>query len=136
MKVGIPFWENKVSPVLDTASRLLVVETEGGRVISRFELYLDERDLAKRGLRIQGLGLETLICGAVTRHFSDMLTSYGIHIVSGISGQPDEVLGAWFSGKLGEGKFLMPGWSKNNLQEQLSTPILKSGYKPKSVVEW
>ena len=135
MKVGIPFWENKVSPVLDTASRLLVVEAEGGRVISRFELYLDERDLAKRGLRIQGLGLDTLICGAVTRHFSDMLTSYGIHIVSGISGQPDEVLGAWFDGKLGEGKFLMPGWSKHNLREQLSAPILKSEYKPKSAVE-
>ena len=135
MKIAIPVWENKVSPVLDTAARLLVVEAEGRGVISRFELYLDERDLAKRGLRIQGLGLDTLICGAVTRHFSDMLTSYGIHIVSGISGQPDEVLGAWFDGKLGEGKFLMPGWSKHNLREQLSAPILKSEYKPKSAVE-
>ena len=135
MKIAIPVWENKVSPVLDTASRLLVVESEGRGVISRFELYLDERDLSKRGLRIQGLGLDTLICGAVTRHFSDMLTSYGIHIVSGISGQPDEVLGAWFNGKLGEGKFLMPGWSKNNLQERLSSLNLKSGYKTKPEVE-
>jgi predicted Fe-Mo cluster-binding NifX family protein len=59
MKIAIPVWENKVSPVLDTASRLLIVELKEGGEMSRFEIYLDERDLTRRCIRIQGLGIDT-----------------------------------------------------------------------------
>ena len=129
MKIAIPVWENKVSPVLDTASRLLVVELKEGGEMSRFEIYLDERDLTRRSLRIQGLGIDTLLCGAVTRYFSDMLTTSGINIVPGFSGQPDEVLQACFEGRLGRGDFLMPGWNKEHLQEQIDSLNLKGAYK-------
>ena len=64
MKIAMPVWENKISPVLDTASRLLVLEMKEGGAISRYEIFLDERDLSKRCLRIMGLGVDTLICGA------------------------------------------------------------------------
>ena len=37
MKIAIPIWEgDKISPVLDTALRLLVVETENKSEVSRF----------------------------------------------------------------------------------------------------
>lgn len=119
MKVAIPVWENRVSPVLDTASRLLVVEVKEDGDVSRFEIFLDERDLSRRCLRIQGLGIDTLICGAVTRHFSEMLKASGIDIIPGISGQPDEVLNACFEGKLARAKYLMPGLSREGLQEKI-----------------
>jgi predicted Fe-Mo cluster-binding NifX family protein len=135
MKIAIPVWENKVSPVLDTASRLLVVELKEGGEMSRFEIYLDERDLTRRCLRIQGLGIDTLICGAVTRYFSDMLTTSGINIVPGFSGRPDEVLDACFEGKLGQGEFLMPGWSREHIREQLDSLNFKGLYKPKLEAE-
>ncbi len=131
MKIAIPVWENKISPVLDTASRLLVVElTESGQM-SRFEIYLDERNLTRRCLRIQDLGIDTLLCGAVTRHFSDMLKSGGVTIVPGFSGQPDDVLQACFEGEVGQGDLLMPGWSKDYLQEQIDGLNLKGAYKGK-----
>ena len=119
MKIAIPVWENKISPVLDTASRLLVVEVKAGGDMSRFEVYLDERDLSKRSLRIMGLGVDTVICGAVTRHFSDMLKALGIDIVTGISGQPDDVLHACFEGRLAHSKYLMPGWSREGVAEKM-----------------
>jgi predicted Fe-Mo cluster-binding NifX family protein len=119
MKLAIPVWENKVSPVLDTASRLLVVEVKEDGEVSRFEIFLDERDLSRRCLRIQGLGIDTLICGAVTRHFSEMLKASGIDIIPGISGQPDEVLNACFEGNLAHTKYLMPGLSREVLQEKI-----------------
>jgi predicted Fe-Mo cluster-binding NifX family protein len=50
MKIATPVWENKVSPVLETASRLLVVELKEGGEMSRFEIYLDQRDLSRRCL--------------------------------------------------------------------------------------
>ena len=112
MKIAMPVWENKISPVLDTASRLLVLEMKEGGAMSRYEIFLDERDLSKRCLRIVGLGVDTLICGAVTRHFSDMLEALGIDLIPGISGQPDDVLHACFEGRLAHSKYLMPGWSR------------------------
>ena len=117
MKIAIPVWENKVSPVLDTASRLMVVELNEKGPTSRFEIYLDERDLSRRCLRIQCLCVDTLICGAVTRHFSDLLKASGIELIQGISGQPEAVLNAYLDGTLAHSKYLMPGSSLSELRE-------------------
>jgi predicted Fe-Mo cluster-binding NifX family protein len=117
MKIAIPVWENKVSPVLDTASRLMVVELKAEGPMSRFEIYLDERDLSRRCLRIQDLCVDTLICGAVTRHFSEMLKASGINLIQGISGQPETVLNAYLDGTLALSKHLLPGSNLFELDE-------------------
>jgi len=113
MKIAIPIWEDRISPVLDTASRLLIIELVNQKETSRFEIYLDEQDLSRRSNRIQGLGVDTLICGAISRPFSSILEAFGIDIVHGISGHPEEVLKAYLHGTLFCPKFLMPGCSGN-----------------------
>jgi predicted Fe-Mo cluster-binding NifX family protein len=122
MKIAIPVWEDKVSPVLDTALRLMVVELKEGGPSTRFEIYLDERDLSRRCMRIQDLRVDTLICGAVTRHFSELLKASGINLIQGISGQPEEVLNAYLDGTLAHSKYLMPGSNQVELHEG-QTPI-------------
>ena len=112
MKIGIPIWEDKISPVLDTASRLLVVETEGQKESSRFETYLDVHDTAHRCFRIQGLGVDILICGAVSRRLLEKLMALGMQIIPGISGHPEEVLKAYLHGNIGDARFLMPGFKR------------------------
>jgi len=112
MKIGIPIWEDKISPVLDTASRLLVVETEGEKESSRFETYLDVQDIARRCFRIQGIGVDILICGAVSRRLLEKLMALGVQIISGISGPPEDVLRAYLRGNIDDAKFLMPGFKR------------------------
>ena len=121
MKIAIPVWEDKVSPVLDTASRLLVVELEDQKEASRFETYLDEQDLSRRCIRIRRLGVDTLICGAISRGFSKILEASGIHIVSGISGHPEDVLDAYLNGNLFRSKFFMPGYQRNDYAQGKKT---------------
>jgi predicted Fe-Mo cluster-binding NifX family protein len=75
------------------------------------------------------LGVNGLICGAVTRRLSDMLGDSGIHIVPGVSGHPDEVLDACLQGRLAHSKFLMPGWSVRGLEECLKGLNLKAREK-------
>jgi len=118
MRIAIPVWENKVSPVLDAASRLMVVEFKEGGPSTRFEIYLDERDLSRRCMRIQDLCVDTLICGAVTRHFSELLKAAGIKLIQGISGQPEAVLNAYLDGTLAHSKYLMPGSDPLEWQEE------------------
>ena len=115
MKIGIPVWEDKISPVMDTACRLLVVEVDGKREASRFETYLDVRGVTDRCFRIQGLGLDTLICGAISRPFCRGLMASGIKIIQGISGHPEDVLDAYLHGNLLDSRFLMPGFVKERV---------------------
>lgn len=113
MKIAIPIWDDKVSPVLDTASRLLIVEVEDQSEASRFEIYLDDQDLPRRCYRIQGLELDILICGAVSHPFLRMLTASGIDIIPEISGRIEDVLKAYLQGNLFHSRFLMPGCKRN-----------------------
>ncbi len=113
MKIGIPIWENKISPVLDTASRLLVVETDGQMENSRFETYMDVQDLSHKCFRIQGTGVDILICGAVSKRFLEKLVALGVQIISGISGNPEDVLNAYLEGNIDDAKFLMPGFKRD-----------------------
>lgn len=113
MKIAIPIWNDRISPVLDTASRLLIVEVNNQGERSRFEIYLDERDLSRRCLRIQDMEVDILICGALSRPLSRMLMASGIDVIPEISGKVEQVLMSYLQGNLFRSKFLMPG-SKNN----------------------
>ena len=109
MRVAVPVWENRISPVLDTASRLLIIEVENQREASRFEIYLDDQDLYRRCFRIQNLGVDILICGAISRPYFRRLMATGINVISGISGHPEDILKAYLQGTLSYSRYSMPG---------------------------
>lgn len=113
MRIAIPIWDDKISPVLDTASKLLVVEVEDQKEASRFEIYLDEHELSRRCIRIRGMDVDLLICGAVSRPFHRMLMGSGINIIQDISGHPEDVLEAYLHGRLLHSGFFMPGCKGN-----------------------
>jgi predicted Fe-Mo cluster-binding NifX family protein len=117
MKAAIPIWEGKVSPVLDTALKLLVIEVDNKKEISRFEAHLDDLNLSRRCSRILGLGVDTLICGAISRPFYRMLVAGGINVVPWVSGFTEDVLEAYLSGKLFDSRFLMPGCNWQEREE-------------------
>lgn len=113
MKVAIPVWNDRVSPVLDTAARLLVVRVENDQVTSRAVFGIDEKDLTGRCSRIRGLNIDTLICGAVSHPFLRMLLASGLDVIREISGKTDEVLDAYLHGDISHSKFLLPGSEKS-----------------------
>jgi predicted Fe-Mo cluster-binding NifX family protein len=116
MKIAIPTWNGRVSPVFDTASRLLVVEAEGGGERSRFETDISEHFIPSKVMRLTGLGVETLICGAISRPLASMVTTAGISLIPWISGNVEDVLQGFLSGTLFDLRFMMPGipipWGK------------------------
>ena len=114
MRVAISIWDDRISPVLDTASKLLVIENKTQRETSRFETYLVGQDIYRRCAFIQRLDLDVLICGAVSRQMSGMLTSSGIKVISEISGPAEAVLDAYFQGRLMNSRYFMPGRESNH----------------------
>ncbi len=109
MRIGIPIWGERVSPVMDTAERLLLLDAAGEPDASRREIVLGQAPAAPRAQAIADLGVEVLICGAISRSLAEMLALSGVRVVPWISGELDEVLEAFGCGDLVCPRFLMPG---------------------------
>ena len=109
MKVAISVWMERVSPVFDTSRELLIVEAGDTGPAKQFQEALGERPPHERVDCLQRLGVETLICGAISRPLADLITSAGIHLVPFIAGDVREVLDAFMRGHLAGPAFAMPG---------------------------
>lgn len=108
-RIAIPVWQGRVSPVFDTAGNLLVVDVAGAREVGRTEVPLSEPMLPRRVTRLVELGVEVLICGAISQALLAMVTSAGIVAVPWVAGNVQEVLGAYLARQLPNPRFLMPG---------------------------
>jgi predicted Fe-Mo cluster-binding NifX family protein len=118
MKIAIPDWQGRVSPVFDSASKALLVEaTEGGQV-RREMASIPGDDALERARWLRRLGVEVLICGAISRHVETALAAAGIVVIPNTCGQVDDVLKAFLNGRLNEKGFMMPG----TLRRKLSSP--------------
>jgi predicted Fe-Mo cluster-binding NifX family protein len=108
MKVAIPVWGDKISPVFDTATQLMIVDT-GCESPVRTSVSLEGDDLQRRCARMKELGVETLICGAISNPFRRRLRAENIEVIQGISGPKEEILQAYLKGNLYQEAFRLPG---------------------------
>ena len=109
MKVAVPTWTGRVSPVFDVAKRLLVVMLEGNREVNRVEAVIEETQLIARAKHVTQLGVDVLVCGAISMPLEAMLASAGVRVIPHICGPVEDVLLAFASGRLTDDAFLMPG---------------------------
>lgn len=102
-------WNGRIAPLFDTARELHVVETDGSRVVSRAEESLPAGPAERRASRLATLGVETLVCGAISRATREAVVSLGVRVVPFVSGDRDEVVRAFLEGGLESPAFAMPG---------------------------
>jgi predicted Fe-Mo cluster-binding NifX family protein len=111
-RIAIPIFKSRVSPVLDSCTRILIVDIEQNLETERTELYLDEFSLSERVSMLQKSHVTTVICGGITDVLHNMLKSIHISVVVGIAGEVEEVVAAFMAGRLDERSFYMPGYKK------------------------
>ncbi len=109
MKVAIPYWQGRVSPVFDVASHLLLVVIDHGQELNRQEIHLTMSDLQTRVRLLKELGTNTVICGAISRPLELAMVVAEIEVISQICGDIEEVLTAFITGRLDQELFVMPG---------------------------
>jgi len=120
MTLGLPIWNNRVSPVLDVASQLLIVDLQDGREVGRRVEPLPDGSPARLAATIAAWGVQTLICGAVSQALGQLLQTRGIELISQIRGDIDHVLRAYQFGQLDGSDFRMPGCRDPQLTQRLS----------------
>ena len=109
MRVAIPTWSGRVSPVFDVAKQLLLVDLDGEAAAGRQEAAIEGTELGARARRVVELGVDVLICGAISMPLEAMLVSLGVRVIPHTCGPTEEVLRAFASGRLPDEAFLMPG---------------------------
>ncbi|MBN2329268.1 MAG: NifB/NifX family molybdenum-iron cluster-binding protein [Candidatus Omnitrophica bacterium] len=109
MKVAIPIWNHRISPVFDCARKMIVVDIEEGGERQRTEYNLDELLFLQRASYLKKLNIDILICGAISRPLEELIQTKGIKIVSYLCGNVEEILQALCNDRLSQDQFLMPG---------------------------
>jgi predicted Fe-Mo cluster-binding NifX family protein len=109
MIFAIPHWQGRVSPVLDVAGNLLLIDLEHGGETKRQSVALEEDSIQGRAKHIADLGVNTLICGAISRPLELALVSAGIEVIPQTCGNVEQIINAYLMGQLHQDNFLMPG---------------------------
>jgi predicted Fe-Mo cluster-binding NifX family protein len=109
MKIAMPVWNGRVSPVMDTATSLFITAREAGKEDLNYTMPLPHSGIYHRAMFMAGLKIDTLICGAISRPFEELLTRNGIRIYPWVSGEINEVLAAFWNGNLANREFRLPG---------------------------
>ena len=109
IRVAIPHWRGRVSPVFDVAGNVLVVDVADGAVQARREEVLDVDGPQQRAARLSRTGAGVLVCGAISRPLEMAVRAAGIEVFPQTCGDVERVLAAFIDGRLRQGAFLMPG---------------------------
>jgi predicted Fe-Mo cluster-binding NifX family protein len=109
MKVAIPIFRSRVSPVFDWCKWLLLVRIRSGRKETRGEIEVGGLDLLERVERLSNAGTDVLICGAIGVVLVQLLESRGIKVIPGVAGEVEDVIHALASDEFPHERFLMPG---------------------------
>lgn len=109
MKVAVSIWNGRVSPVMDTARQLLIVDMADGREISRNVVDIPYVCTSRQAGFMAGLGIDALICGAISRQLELMLAATGIRVCPWARGEVGEVVDAFSNGSLQDECFILPG---------------------------
>ena len=110
IRVALPTFQNRVSPVIDSCAHMLVVDIHQSGEIGRENVFLGDMSLAERCSIFNKLNVHIVICGGISETFANMLTSMDIRLINGIAGDIDAVLSAYRSDQLNSPAFFMPGF--------------------------
>ena len=111
MKIAIPLFENRISPRLDCAKKILLVKVEekNKKVISSRETEIQTGDSSENIEFYVSNEIDTMICGGISIGMQDMLAKHNIRIISWVTGEAQKALDLFLNDKLVSGAMLCPG---------------------------
>ena len=96
--------------MLDTCTRLLVIDFEEQSEVNRREFTFEMFSLSARFEILKKLNLDTIICSGISEVFDKMLQSAGIKIICGIAGEVEKVIDAFICNRVDCSSLRMPGY--------------------------
>lgn len=104
-RIAVHHWRGRIAPVFDVGGCIAMLEDGTDK---RDECVLVRAQPLQLSADLHAQGVETLICGAVSRPMQEALAACGIRVIGFVAGELELVIAAWREGSL-DGTFAMPG---------------------------
>ncbi|MBN1335471.1 MAG: NifB/NifX family molybdenum-iron cluster-binding protein, partial [Deltaproteobacteria bacterium] len=114
MRIAMTIWEGRISPVFDVSREALVLEIDHGTEISRRSESLATPDPSAKVGRLKDLGVETLVCGAISEPLRRELDDHGVRVIGFVAGAIEPVVQALLLDTLPHPALSMPGCGARN----------------------
>ncbi len=109
MRIALTVWEDRISPVADSARQLLLAVIEDRTIKGRQVEHFDIESPFHRAKKLAELEVGTFVCGAISDFYANLIEGYGIRLIPFISGKVDDVLDAYLEKSLSNQKVKMKG---------------------------
>jgi predicted Fe-Mo cluster-binding NifX family protein len=134
MRVALTAWEDRISPVFDSARTLLIAEIKKKKIISRLHIFFNPEKTSSLAEALNKLNIEILICGAISELPSNIIIGSGITLIPFISGNVEQVLEAYANGIQIVPGFLMPGCGRRHGQTRERRNVISKQQKEVSSI--
>jgi len=114
MKIALAVWKNRISPVFDSSRVVVLLDIKNGLVTDKRYVHLKTELPSVRAMELVNLGVQVLICGAISQIFACMIESHGIEIIPFVAGNINQVIESYLHGLLNRQNFRMPGCGKRH----------------------
>ncbi len=109
MKTALTIWEDRISPVFDSADTLLIAEIQNNKVISKQCESFEVKKLQFLLEMLLNQDVSVFICGAISEYPARIIEAGSIKLIPFISGKTEEILSVFARGSSIVPGFLMPG---------------------------
>jgi len=112
-RIAVPIFQSRVSPVLDSCNDLMLVDLFEAGAVRRANVSLRKLSLGERAAAMSRQGVEKIICAGVSDLMIAYIVSCGMRIISGLSGEVEQIIAAYQQDRLDQDCFRMPGGKKS-----------------------
>lgn len=99
--IAVPVFQNRVSPLLDVSSRYAIFEAEDGQIKQKMDISLNTEGETRRVEKLKEIGVNTIICGAVSGCVAHIINEKGMRLLPMIYGPVDEIIEHYLTDTLG-----------------------------------
>lgn len=115
MKLAVTVWGNRISPVFDAASTLLVAEIKKKKVSGLYYTAFDPESPTDLIHTLKRNHVSVLVCGAISKTPASLIIDQHIHLVSLVTGNVRHFLDSFAQKQTVEKKYRMPGFKQTRM---------------------
>ncbi len=97
MRAAVTVWDGRISPLFDVSREAVILTIENAAVVARTTASVETPHPALKVARLTELGIDTVICGAISEPLRSELTIRGVRVVGFVAGVIDHAIQAFIA---------------------------------------
>ncbi len=110
MKIAISSSGDTIAATFDFVDEVVVFECFNGKTTDKQRFNLKSKFVFMRTTELKDLGINVLICGAISNHAVFMLQHNGIEVVNGMTGEIDTIIYEFLHDNINQPRYHLPGY--------------------------